>query len=615
MARTSDRSFLKRSAVATVACGVALSMALADGARAQDEGDKHTLIVGTYGLDNIPHMNPLDSGWLIQGEFNNLMYDPLIRWSQDDYSPSPALAESWEPSDDELTWTYRIDPDATWSDGEPVTAHDAKFTFDLLRDNTTFNSRHGDLVDNFTSVEATDDRTLVIEVEEPSAMMAHLKGVAVMIMPEHIWGELENPEDYMGEPGQPTSGAFRLAEYREGERVVLTANEDYWAGPVAYDELVMQNYETPEAMVQALQTGEVDLIGGLNPQQYEALEAVDNITTSTGPGRRLQSLGFNTGARSKDGEEFGNGHPALQDPAVRRAIHHVVDKERLVEVAMGGHGVPGVSYVPPIFGDFAWEPGADQVEVSAETGNQLLDDAGYQERNADGVRIDPESGRPLEFRLFYHSDRPTYAIIQDFLVDWVEELGISLEPVAMDTTPLNEEQEAGNYDIAFGTWSAGPDPGSTLVYHTCDRLPDEPEATDLTFSFYCNEDYDEMYRAQDRESDLEARAEIVRDMQKLLYEEVPAIQMYYENQLEAYNSDDWTGFGTQPTDDGMIREQQGAFGYESATPAGLENGGGEAAGDTGSGAAPWALGAALLVLLAGGGYLLMQRRKTADKRE
>ncbi|NDL59297.1 ABC transporter substrate-binding protein [Phytoactinopolyspora mesophila] len=629
MTTTTNMRRPMRLAAVTVALALPASAVAAPAAQAADD-ESHTLIVGTSGLDNIPHMNPLDSGWLIQGELNNLMYDPLIRWSQDDYSPSPGLATDWEVSDDELTWTYYMNPDATWSDGEPITAHDAAFTFNLLIENPVFNGRHGELVNNFTSVEATDDHTLVIEIEEPSALMAHLNGVSIMIMPEHVWGDIENPDEYHGEPGQPTSGAFELAEWREGEQVRLTAVEDYWAGPVAYDEFILQNFQTPEAMVQALQAGEVDLIGGLNPQQYEALEAADHITTSTGPGRRLQSLNFNTGAQTQDGEEIGDGHPALRDPAVRQAIHHVIDKEQLIQVAMDGHAIAGVSLVPPIFSDYYWEPGDELVEVSADIGNQILDDAGYDERDENGVRIDPESGESLVFRLHYHSDRPTYAIIKDFIVDWVAELDIVLEDIAMDTTPLNEEGDAGRYDIEFGTWNPGPEATGTLVYHTCDRLPAEPEPTDLTFAFYCNEEYDALFEAQLAESDLEARSEILREMQQLLYLEAPSIQMYYENQLEAYNSDRWGNFGTQPSAGGMIREQQGAFGYEAALPAGAadEAGGDDdgaagdegdteaaAADDDGAGATPWIIAAVVILVVAAAVVLLMRRRSAADNRE
>ncbi|WP_165985183.1 ABC transporter substrate-binding protein [Streptomyces sp. YIM 98790] len=621
MAHGHTRSFLRRTAAATVAGGIALTMAQAGSAGAEAPGAKErkdTLVVGKVGLNDIPHLNPLDSGWVIQGEINNLMYDPLIQWGQEDYAPTAALAERWEHSEDGLTWTYYIDPDATWSDGEPVTAQDATFTFELLQNNEVFHERHGSLVDNMASIEAVDDKTLVITVEEPSALMNHLNNT--MIMPEHVWSGIENPEEYLGEPGQPTSGAFRLTEYSPGERVVLTANENYWAGPVAYDELVFQSYETTEAAVQALISGEIDLLDQLNPEQTAALEAEDGISVNIQPSRHWDSIGFNVGARTRDGTPMGDGHPALTDPAVRRAIHHVVDKERLIEVIHGGNATPGVSIVPPIFTAHFWDPGEETVEVSAELGNQLLDEAGYTERNGDGLRVDPESGEPLSFRLYYHSDRPSYADIQDFLVDWVAGLGIELRPEAMETTPLNEQVEAGNFDIAFGNWNYGPDPDEDFAYHTCDRLPAEPEPTDLTFSFYCNEEFDALFRQQKQEPDLDARAGAVRQMQQILYRDTPQIIFFYDFAMEAY-SDEWTGFGMMPASGGSISRQQAAYGYEQATPvAAAEDGeGGEAAGDSdddgGPGAGLVIAGLVAVLLVAGAVVWTLRRRRTADDRE
>ncbi|NEE00013.1 ABC transporter substrate-binding protein [Phytoactinopolyspora halotolerans] len=624
----------RRLAAAAVALALPAAAISVPGAHASDDGST-TLVVGKVGLNDIPHMNPLDSGWVVQGEFNNLMYDPLIRWGQEDYVPAPGLAESWEVSDDELTWTYHIDPDATWSDGQPVTANDAKFTFELLQTNELFNSRHGDLVDLMTSIEAPDEQTLVITTEEPNAILNHMNNIP--IMPEHVWGEMENPDEYTGEPGQPTSGPFELAEYSPGQRVVLTANPDYWDGPVAYDELIFQSYETTEAAVQALQQGEIDFLDGLNPEQAGALEQNEDITVSVQPSRHLENISFNMGARTKDGQEFGDGHPALQDPAVRQAIHHVVDKQRLVDVILDGNGTPGVSWVAPIFTEHFWDPGEDAFEVSADAGNQLLDDAGYTERTDAGIRIDPESGEPLSFRLFYHSDRPTYADIQDFLVEWVAELDIELEPIPMETTPLNEETDAGNYDIAFGGWNYGPDPSQDLAYLTCDRLPDEPEPTDLTFDFYCNDEVDALWLQQLQATDPAERAEAVKEIQRIVYQDSPQIILYYDHAIEAY-SNDWTGFGMLPSSGGAIAKQQAAYGYAQAVPADAadESSGddeGDAAGDDGGAGADGDDAAAssdddggsntglivgiviAAVVVIGGVVFLMRRRSTAEERE
>lgn len=579
------------------------------GAWARDGDDaRRTLVVGKVGLDDIPHLNPLDSGWVVQGELNNLLYEPLIRWGQDDYAPAPGLAEHWEFSADGLTWTYHVDPDATWSDGEPVTAHDAAFTFGLLKSNEVFHSRHGGLADAMASIEVPDEHTLVITTEEPNALMAHLNNTA--IMPEHVWAGLEHPDAYTGEPGQPTSGPFRLTEYRPGERVVLTANEDYWLGPVAYDRLVMVDYATTEAAVQALQNGEIDLLDSLNPEQAAALQATDGIAVNIQPGRHWEAITFNTGARTRDGRRFGDGHPALRDPAVRQAIHHVVDKERLIEIILGGHGTPGVGIVPPVFSAHHWDPGPDTVEVSAEAGNALLDEAGYGERTADGVRIDPASGRPLSFRLLYHSDRPAYADIQDFLVTWTSELGIEVTPLAMETTPLNEATGAGNFDIAFGNWNYGPDPDEDFAYHSCERLPDAPEPTDLTFAFWCDEEFEAAYQAQKREPDPAARAAQVRRMQRIAYTQTPQIILFYDHAMEAY-SKNWTDFGMLPADGGAITRQQGSYGYAQARPAAPGQDGGRDRGPAG----PIAAGAVAAAAAAGTSLWIRHRRRTADERE
>ncbi|WP_158542807.1 ABC transporter substrate-binding protein [Phytoactinopolyspora halophila] len=625
MATTPIRRWRRMTAIALAPMLAAAAVAASPAFAADDDTSDATLVVGKVGLNDIPHLNPLDSGWVVQGEINHLMYDPLIRWSQEDFTPAPGLAEDWEVSDDGLTWTYHLNPDATWSDGEPVTAQDVVFTIDLMQTNDILNSRHGGLVDQMTSVEALDDHTVEITTDEPSAIMNHLNGL--MPMPEHVWSEIDDPGEYTGEPGQPTSGAFQLTEYSPGERVVLTANENYWDEPVAYDELVFQSFETTEAAVQALQQGEIDFLDNLNPEQASALESNEDVTVSIQPSRHLENISFNTGARTKDGEEFGDGHPALTDPVVRQAIHHVIDKEQLVDIILDGNGTPGVSWVAPIFSEHFWDPGDERFEVSAERGNELLDEAGYDERTDDGIRIDPESGEPLNFRLQYHSDRPAYADIVDFLVDWIGELDIAVEPTPMETVPLNEELDAGNYDISTGGWNYGPDPSEDLAYLTCDRLPDEPEPTDLTFDFYCNEEVDALWEQQLRATDSEERAEAVKELQQIVYRDSPQIILYYDHAIEAY-SNDWTGFGMLPESGGTIARQQGDYGYTQAVPADMaedaaagdgsaDDGDDTAAASDDDGSNTGLIVAIVVVALIviGGAIWLVRRRATAHERE
>ncbi|MQY16854.1 Periplasmic oligopeptide-binding protein [Streptomyces sp. RB5] len=607
------RSWTSARRAAALGAGFAVAVALAGGvpqASAQDDGGKKVLVVGKVGLNDFEDLNPLDSGWVIQGEINNLMYEPMMTWGQKDYAPAPGIVEKWEFSPDGKTWTYHFDPKAKWSDGKPITSKDAKFTLDLIKGNEVLAGSETSLVDPITSVEAPDEHTLVVTLDKPSGIMNHMNNFH--IMPEHVWSKIAKPEEYQGEPGQPTSGPFTLKEFRPKERVVLEANKNYWRKPVAYDELVFQNYETAEAAVQAMQAGEIDFLDSLNPEQATALEKTKGIKINRAPSRHLDMLEFNTGAQTRSGEKLGDGHPALEDPAVRQAIHHVIDKDQLIERILDGNGTPGVGLVAPIFPNYYWDPGADKVEVSAEAGNKLLDDAGYTQKNGDGIRIDPRSKRPLSFRLLYHSDRPAYADVVDFLVTWVKELGIELKPESKESDPLNKDGDAGKFDITFGAWNFGPDPGEDYEYYTCDRgRPEKAEPTGLTMAFWCNEDFDTLQAAEVAEPDVTKRGQIVKDMQKIEYDQAPQIVLWYDYALEAY-SGKWTGFGTLPSSGGAIARQQSYYGYAQAHLVGGDEGDG---GDSGSSTGVIAGAAVAGVVVIGGIVFFVQRRRTVGERE
>lgn len=569
-----------------------------------DDGDE-TLIVSVD--QTIQNLNPLTSFFSLNYQVNQLVYTPLIRYGAKDYSPVDGLATDWEPSNGDTRWTYTIRDGAQWSDGEDITAADAEFTFRLLMEDAALRATHAELVDNFESVKATDPHTLVIDIKKPSSQMVALD---TPIVPEHVWKDIDEPAKYKNTTFPVVgSGPFTASAFSVDEFIKFDANQRYFDGVPQYDQLVFQYYKTPDAAVQALHAGDVDIARGLNPAQFASLEGAQNITTNKARSRSTTSITFNVGARAQNGDEIGDGHPALRDATVRQAMHQAIDKEELIDKVEDGLAEPGVAYVPPIFADYWWDPGDERVEFDIDAANRRLDEAGY-ERGADGVRRMPDGGRKLEFRLLHHSDNPSYATIADYLQGWWSDLGLSIKVDSADSTKLNDELYAGRYDVIFSGWGVDPDPTPILALYACSSLPETAESDERdTDTFYCNEEYDALFEEQKAESDLDRRARLVGRMLRIMYRDAPQVTLYYSNVLEAYRSDRWGGFVTQPAEDGMIGGQEGSWGYASARPVAASGGGGTPL---------WGGVAAVVVVVAGVGLWWWSRRRraaTADERE
>ncbi|MET9023113.1 ABC transporter substrate-binding protein [Actinopolymorpha sp. NPDC004070] len=557
---------------------------------------------------SVDTFNPFMSFFAIGYTVAGLTYDSLIDWSAKDFRPIPGLATKWEESADHLTWTYTIRKGVKFSDGKPLTAHDAAFTYRLMMTDKAARASSSDLVENFASVDAPNDTTLVIKLKRPTNQMLALDNA---IVPEHIWSKVKNIGDFKNfDFPLVGSGPFQVVEFKTDQYIRLKANKNYWDGPPAYDELVFRYYKTPDASVQALLAGEVDLVSGLTPAQYKALRNKPGITLNQAQNRRFSAITFNVGARTKDGKTLGDGHPALRDPRVRQAIHHAIDKDELIKKVNDGLAQPGVSYIPPIFSTYFWQPsGSEKVTYDIAEANRILDKAGYK-RGPDGIRRMPGNGRPLKFRLLNHADTPSEATDSEYLKGWWKQIGIDTKIESADFTKLNDLLYLGKYDIIFSGWGVGPDPTSILSLHTCGVLPDDGSGTQRdTETFYCNPAYDKLHEQQKQESDLAKRADLVKQMQQILYTQAPVVVLRYADTLEAYRSDRWTGFVKQPAKRGMISGQQGNWAFVSAKPVvkaekkesrtGLYLGG----------------GAVVVVVAAAAALVAVRRRRTADERE
>jgi peptide/nickel transport system substrate-binding protein len=599
-------------------------------ASASGEGDP---VIFTVGLTNeVDSFNPFLGIEAESFEMWALTYDYLISYSMDDMSPQPGLASEWETSEDGLTWTFTIRDDVVFSDGEPLTSADVKFTLDRVLDGGPEAATWGSYLTGVDSVEAPDDTTIVLTLSAPNAV---LPLIPIPIVPEHIWKDIPENEvkSYGAEPtdGNPVvgSGPFRLVEGTAGGSTYrFEANPDYWKGAPHVDEVVFRVFKAEDPAVQALIKGEIDFVSEISALQVKALEGREGIIAHNGDSPGFDEIAFNTGSVDLEtGEPLGDPNPAVLDRAFRFALNFAIDRERIIEAAYQGGGTPGTTIIPPAYADFHWEPeDPEAFAYDPDKAAQLLDEAGYV-MGDDGFRTLP-NGDPIgTLRLAARSDSQTSIDVMDFFKEWLADIGIDSEVTAYESSKLTNVILDGEFDTFEWGWFVEPDPDSMLSYMTCGQRGNWSD------SWLCNEEYDALYEAQHVENDDAARADMVKQMQEILYEEAPYLVTAYSSIGEAFRSDRFGCFQPQPAPNGIWIQQYGAQNYLNLRPAaeagdcdGLpnvvgtaeESGGGDGGGEESSGAGTGlliGLGVAAGVGVVGGAVFLMRRRATADERE
>ncbi|WP_418959452.1 ABC transporter substrate-binding protein [Streptomyces tritici] len=576
----------------------------AEGGDAKGGGKVLTVAVS----QSVDSLSPFLAQKLLTTSIHRLAYEYLTNYDVKDAKPIPGLATAWTSSADKLTWTYTIRKDSKWSDGRPATAEDAAWTFNKMMTDPNAATANGSFTANFAEVTAKDPQTLVIRLKKPQATMTALD---VPIVPKHVWEKVTDISKFNNDQSFPIvgNGPFVITDFKVDQYLKLKPNKTFWRGAPKFDELVFKYYKDGDAAVAALQKGEVSFVPNLTPAQAEALKSAKNIKVNDAPGRRFFALATNPGARAKDGKKFGNGHPALLDPAVRKALFLAVDRATIVDKVFQGHAVEGEGYIPPRFGAYFWKPsGAQTLAYDPAKAEQLLDQAGYK-KNAAGKRVGKD-GRALDFRILCHATDPNDKAIGKYLQEWWGKLGIGLKVECLDS--VSDPWVKGDYDLAFDGWSVNPDPDYVLSIHTCGALPATPKDTGATDNFICDPQFDALYAQQAVEYDAAKRADLVKRMQSRLYDTGYMNIMAYPNALEAYRTDHIASITTMPEAAGNIYGQDGYWSWWSAVPAGS----GSDAEGAGSSTGVWLIIGPAVIILAGVGlWAARRRRATADDRE
>jgi peptide/nickel transport system substrate-binding protein len=471
----------------------------------------------------------------------NLVYDSLYQL-QPDGTYTLELAESVDVSEDGKTWTFKIRDGVKFHDGKPLTAQDVAFTFNLYKEHVDDFPYMAGYVTYFESVEAEDDKTVVIKLSEAIPnMKAQL--YYMYVLPKHIWEKLPGKQaTEFANTEMVGSGPFKLVEFVDNKSVRLEANKQHFLYQPKMDEVIFRKYDSPEALVDAITKGEVDMITQLPLDRAASLSQMADVQMVAGrPYAPIVSdiLINHIAPENCPTEEGGlcTGHPALRDLTVRKALTLATDKQRIIAEVTYGLAEPGLTLIPSGLGQF-YDIELKDYPFDVNEANRFLDEAGYLDVNGDGIREMPDGTKPLKFRLDWDEAESANEKEASLLKEMWDLIGIGVElrPVSQDVLYSNC-CPSFDYDIQIGQWGSDPDPNFLLSVPMMEGIP-----SGLNETGYANSEYDAMYLAQSTTLDESARRNIIWNMQEKMLEDVVYIIPYYPKSVQAYREDNYRGW-------------------------------------------------------------------------
>jgi peptide/nickel transport system substrate-binding protein len=423
--------------VRTLCCSVllALSTACADGGAGGTGGNADLPVSARYGgtaviagTADIQSMNALTSTDAASGSFQQeVLFMPLVRYGEG-LEPQPWLAERWDTirvAPDTLELTFQLRRDVRWHDGLTTTAEDVRFTYEAaIEPRTAFANRASfDLWS--PTVEVVDSFSVRFRLRPHADFLAIW--YETPIMPAHLLGSVP-PAELARHPfgtSQPVgNGPFRFVRRVANQEWVFEANREFPAalgGRPYLDRLVYRVIPEQTTLLTELLTGRIDAYQP-NPAQAERIEAAAGVRLLSSPHRSYNYIGWNTRL------------PLFADARVRRALSLAIDRQAIVDALFYGHGEVGVSTSTPAHWSYEVQRGIE-VQHDPEAARRLLREAGWEDRNRDGILRDPQ-GRPFRFTLVTNHGNDLRRDIGEIVQAQLRRLGIVVEPRTLEWNTL-----------------------------------------------------------------------------------------------------------------------------------------------------------------------------------
>ncbi|GAK56742.1 extracellular solute-binding protein family 5 [Candidatus Vecturithrix granuli] len=450
-------------------------------------------------------------------------------------------------SADGLTITYKLKEGVKWSDGEPFTSADVKFTWEaIMNEKNLVKSRSG--YDLMESVETPDDYTVVVKYKEFYA--PYLTRFSP-VLPKHILGDLPDMNDAPYNRIPVGTGPFRVTNWVSGDHIEMEKNPYYReADKVKLDKVFFKIIPSREVGIAQINAGDIDCVWDLIEAQIPEMEKNPEITlclASALTSERL-ILNFSTPVPPNNGNP-DYPHPILADLKVRQAIQYAIDRQLIVDKLLYGKAKVTAVEIPD-----GWAANHDIIptEYDPEKAVQLLEEAGWKV-GADGIR--EKDGIKMRLKIATTSGNQLREQVEQVLVAMMKKVGIDMyienvpSSVFFGSWANDADRKKGRYDIMMYTTGPGIDPQEQFSgYFHSKSIPTEANGgAGFNYTRHRDAELDQYIDLAGSSPSMEVRAEAYRKAQARIAEILPHIYLYRRLNVDAFRSHvkGWTvsGYG------------------------------------------------------------------------
>jgi peptide/nickel transport system substrate-binding protein len=480
----------------------------------------------------VRNFNPFSPDTL--GSTVTAIYEPMMIYNKSTGELTPWLATAYSWSADNLTLTFTIRDGVKWSDGEPFTAGDVVYTFNLLKNNPALaGTASGVLNEYVSSFSAPDDKT--VEFQFNAVYTPALYDLANQaIVAEHIWKDIADPLTYTNENPVGT-GPFTQVTKFEAQIYVLEKNPNYWqAGKPAFQGIRYPAFADNDAANLALANGELDWTGNFVPD-------IETVYVAKDPAH------FKYWFVGADAILLYINHSLkpFDNPDVRKAVSMGIDRQMIVQTAMFNYIPPadatGLGDTYSVWKDQAAIDGGTWVKYDVAAANAALDAAGLT-RGSDGNRVD-QDGNPMSYELIVPSGWTDWVSACQIISQNMKDLGIQINVVTPEENTDIDRVAQGDFQWAILWGSGGPTPYN-FYRGQMSQLSILPpgESAGENFLRYVNADADALLEQFAQTSSIDEQKQIMARIEMIFVEEAPALPLFPGPDWYEYNTTRFSGF-------------------------------------------------------------------------